>query len=301
MRVEHKDATITPTGADNDFPGTFEVILSAPTLDRDGDTLGSDEWKTPLPEKITFDSDHGMSVATTVGSGVPSINEAGQLVVSGTYSSLPRAQEVRTLVNEGHINTTSVAFMTLPKTSKDAKPQRELLNGAFVAIPSNREALVLSSKSGARNSKTDAAAVQGIHDHAAMLGADCAGAKAYAQKDGMPADEDQADPVALVLGVDAALDEAIEAFASVDLSTLPAEIQQGIALVQAASVTIDEFLDVVGIPDPDENAEPAAEVEPAAAAEKSAAAVAETKAADEAESEAVTAAFVDLYADTLIP
>ncbi|MEO7905267.1 MAG: hypothetical protein ABIR91_05765, partial [Candidatus Saccharimonadales bacterium] len=103
MNITHKDATITPTGTDTDFPGTFEVILSAPTLDRDGDTLLPEEWKTPLPDKITFDADHGMSVASTVGSGVPSINEKGQLVVQGTYSSLPRAQEVRTLVNEGHI------------------------------------------------------------------------------------------------------------------------------------------------------------------------------------------------------
>src|ERR1019366_4778676 len=104
MNIIRKDASITNT--DDAFPGTFEVILSSPTKDRDGDTLLPDEWKMPLPEKITFDSDHGMSVATTVGSGTPSINEKGQLIVSGTYSSLDRAQEVRTLVNEGHINKT---------------------------------------------------------------------------------------------------------------------------------------------------------------------------------------------------
>ena len=38
----HKDATITNT--DDDGPGSFEVILSAPTKDRDGDTLLPDEW-----------------------------------------------------------------------------------------------------------------------------------------------------------------------------------------------------------------------------------------------------------------
>jgi hypothetical protein len=117
--IMHKDATITPTGSDEDFPGTFEVVLSAPTKDRDGETLLPDEWKQPLPDHITFDADHGMTVATTVGSGVPSLDEeTGNLVVSGTYSSLPRAQDVRTLVNEGHIRTTSVAFMS-EKTEKD--------------------------------------------------------------------------------------------------------------------------------------------------------------------------------------
>ena len=303
MKIEHKDATITPTGADEDFPGTFEVILSAPTLDRDGDTLQSDEWKMPLPDRITFDSDHGMSVATTVGSGVPSINDAGQLVVTGTFSSLPRAQETRTLVKEGHITTTSVAFMTLPKTSKDAKPQRELLNGAFVAIPSNREALVLSSKAGARNSKSDAASVQAIHDAAFGLGANCTIpegdlAKSFDRKDaGM---EDDADPVALISALDAAVDEALALLVDTDLTTLPAEVQQAIALIQAADVVSDELLDAVGIPDPDENAEPAAGVETAAAAEKSAAAAAETKAADEAESEAVQAALIRVIASTFI-
>ena len=154
--------------------GKFDVILSAETLDRDGDELKKGEWKLPLPDHITFDTDHGMSVATTVGSGAPFIHEDGTLRVSGTYSSIPRAQEVRTLVNEGHIRTTSVAFMT-EKASKAAggTVQRELLNGAFVAVPSNREAVILSSKAGARNSQTDASHMQAAHDHLVAMGASC--------------------------------------------------------------------------------------------------------------------------------
>ena len=180
MNITRKDATITNT--DDAFPGEFSVILSAPTEDRDGETLLPGEWKTPLPDRITFDADHGMSVASTVGSGVPSLNDAGELVVSGTYSSLARAQEVRTLVNEGHINTTSVAFMTKKSTAKGGKPviTRELLNGAFVAVPSNREALVLASKgakAGARNSASDMKHMQAAHDSIVAAGADCAGVK----------------------------------------------------------------------------------------------------------------------------
>src|SRR5438067_767898 len=54
MRVIRKDAmTTAPT--DDDFPGTFEAILSAPTKDRDGDTLLPEEWKQPLPDHITVD------------------------------------------------------------------------------------------------------------------------------------------------------------------------------------------------------------------------------------------------------
>ncbi|OOB90297.1 hypothetical protein [Rathayibacter sp. VKM Ac-2630] len=190
MNVIRKDATITNTGPDDAFPGEFEVILSAPTLDRDGDTLLPGEWKQPLPEHITFDQDHGMSVATTVGSGKPELDkETGNLIVRGTYSSLARAQEVRTLVNEQHIRTTSVAFMSTKEgKGPDAKSTRELLNGAFVAVPSNREALVLTSKSiavkaGARNSAADSELIQAILDAALALGAAKPEGKAFGHRE----------------------------------------------------------------------------------------------------------------------
>lgn len=135
--------------AGGDPNGEFDVILSAPTLDRDGEVIDAKVFE-PLPDHITFDIDHGMSTATTVGSGVPRYDEQGRLRVKGTYSSIPRAQEVRTLVREGHIRTTSVAFMGAVREEKDGVPhivKAELLNGAFVPIPSNRESVVLSAKS----------------------------------------------------------------------------------------------------------------------------------------------------------
>jgi hypothetical protein len=128
--------------------GSFEVILSAPTLDRDGEVIDTGAFE-PLPKHITFDIDHGLSTATTVGSGEPRY-EDGVLKVSGTFSSIPRAQEVRTLVNEGHIRTTSVAFMAPKREVKDGVPHivsAEILNGAFVPVPSNRESVVLAAKS----------------------------------------------------------------------------------------------------------------------------------------------------------
>lgn len=165
----------------NDPNGSFEVVLSAPTLDRDGEIIDAKAFD-PLPDHITFDIDHGMSVSTTVGSGVPRYDDEGRLVVSGTYSSIPRAQEVRTLVREGHIRTTSVAFMDAKRTKgEDGKTHiatAELLNGAFVPIPSNRESVVISAKEyatkvGSRNSLKDAERLQQIHDLAVTNGATC--------------------------------------------------------------------------------------------------------------------------------
>jgi hypothetical protein len=50
--------------------GSFEVILSAPTLDRDGEVIDAKAFD-PLPDHITFDVDHGMSTSTTIASGRP--------------------------------------------------------------------------------------------------------------------------------------------------------------------------------------------------------------------------------------
>jgi hypothetical protein len=182
--------------------GSFDVILSAPTVDRDGEVIDARVFE-PLPDHITFDIDHGMSTATTVGSGTP-YYDGDVLRVKGTYSSIPRAQEVRTLVREGHIRTTSVAFMSAKREEKDGVPhivKAELLNGAFVPIPSNRESVVLSAKShdarvagakdidadlapifdalvklkaGSRNSTKDAERLQAIHDLVIENGAKCA-------------------------------------------------------------------------------------------------------------------------------
>ena len=146
MIITKAAATVTPVESENPN-GEFDVILSTNDLDRDGDNLNPDEWKQPLPEHITFDSDHGMSVATTVGSGKPFINDAGQLQVRGTYASTDHAQNTRKLVSEGHIRNVSVAYLERKAKSKDAKPERELLNGAFVAVPANPKAVVLASKS----------------------------------------------------------------------------------------------------------------------------------------------------------
>jgi hypothetical protein len=140
--------TVKDLGDAGDFPGTFEVILSTPELDRDGEVIEAKAFE-PLPEFVSFDIDHGMSVATTVASGTPRY-DGDKLKVRGTWSSIPEAQKVRTLVREGHVRFTSVAFMAPKYETKDGVPtitKAEILNGAFTPIPSNRGAEVIAAKS----------------------------------------------------------------------------------------------------------------------------------------------------------
>lgn len=167
-------------------PGTFSLILSTDAVDRDGEVVEKGAFN-PLPDHISMDVDHGMSVATTVGSGRPFYNADGDLQVDGTFASTELGQSVRTLVREGHVRTASVAMIPTVKTkSKDNEPARitkaDLLNGAFTPVPSNTTAKVLSAKSaadladlkaGARHSASDMRDIQSIHDMAAGLGAIC--------------------------------------------------------------------------------------------------------------------------------
>lgn len=178
-----KAAAIVSEDTETESPnGGFEVILSAPTTDRDGEVIDSRAFE-PLPDHIPFDIDHGMTVQTTVGSGTPFYDDDGALRVKGTYASTALAQEVRTLVSEGHIRTTSVTFMAADREDEKGVVHvrtAELLNGTFTPIPSNREAVVLSSKAlaatekvGARNSAKDAEAIQAAHDATVSAGAAC--------------------------------------------------------------------------------------------------------------------------------
>ncbi len=128
--------------------GEFEVILATDDLDRDDENLWADEWQTPLPEKLHFDTDHafnkGQSVPLTAGSGIPQINEDGQVVVRGVFAGTEHGQLVRQLVNEGHVWQASAAF--IEHKSAEGAVSRELLNATFTGVPANTKAVVTSSK-----------------------------------------------------------------------------------------------------------------------------------------------------------
>ena len=121
-----------------------------PTLDRDDEIIDAKAFD-PVPEHITIDVDHEMTVEKTIGSGRPFYD--GQVLrFEGTYASHPLAQMVRGLVDEGHIRTMSVAYMNpvYEVDSKDGKRhlrKGELLNAGIVGIASNRDALITASKS----------------------------------------------------------------------------------------------------------------------------------------------------------
>lgn len=135
--------------ADPEDPaGKFTAVLSAPTVDRDGEIIDARAFE-PLPEHIPIDIDHGMDTRSTVGSGRP-YYDGDLLMFEGRFASTPLGQETRTLVTEGHVRKMSVAFMGAQRyEDEDGIPhvaKAELLNAAVVSIPSNREADILAAK-----------------------------------------------------------------------------------------------------------------------------------------------------------
>lgn len=147
MTTRTKSATADVHAVENDSPhGSFEAIISTPSLDRDGDRLTPDGWKTPLPDHIPISVNHAMTADSIIGSGRPFIDTAGNLRVRGTFASTELGQTVRSLVNDGHLRTLSVEFLE-QRGAKSAGPsRRELVGASLVYLPSNRDARVLSSK-----------------------------------------------------------------------------------------------------------------------------------------------------------
>ena len=177
--------------------GEFEVILSAQTLDRDGEVIDAKAFE-PLPESIPFHAFHDFH--DPIGRGAP-FYDGDVLKARGVFASTPRAQEIRTLVTEGIIGHTSVGFMAAKRIEgEDGAPHitsGELLEGSFVSVPSNREAAVLAAKSfdaylkaGSRNSAKDAERLQAIHDLAVDNGAKCVDEAATTETPATPDDEE---------------------------------------------------------------------------------------------------------------
>lgn len=271
MNIELKSVTATVQSEieeSKEFPyGGFVAVASTPSLDRDGDKLERKEWIEPLPDHITIDIDHEMSVRGTVGSARPYFSEDGQLMIEARFASTTQAQETRTLVKEGHIRTVSVAFLT-DKSKKSGEPRRELLNVGIVAIPSNRDAVILNSKEASavqtgvdhlrsmvKAAGGDAALIQAIHDAACHLGAECV-EEALEPVDNP--EEEQAEKSAPQVKSDLAsdtitIDEFKASLDSIFQTTPPEQSPVESPVVEAAANTDDvEVVDVVEVEAPAE-------------------------------------------------
>lgn len=125
--------------------GAWSAIVSAPTLDRDGDVIDAGAFN-PLPPRVPV---HDRHFGDLVGSARP-YYQGLELAIDGVFASTPKAQDMRTLVLEGHLTTMSVVFLR-PKTRHVDGVRHitsaELLAVDWAPIPSNLDTAVLVARS----------------------------------------------------------------------------------------------------------------------------------------------------------
>lgn len=141
---------------------TVRAVVTAPTLDRDGDVVDTESLRLPLKSggfvyardltgneelDIPFLTDHSFVVEDVIGSvRTAVINTAGELEVVFGVSSREKAQDMFTLLDEGHLgNAFSITFSYDYKNIVDgAIYDAEIMEISLVFRGSNRDARLLA-------------------------------------------------------------------------------------------------------------------------------------------------------------
>lgn len=134
--------------------GGFTAVASTAELDRDGEIIDPGAFNAGprgLPPTVPLLAYHNMN--DPIGVCRPRY-EGGRLLIDARFASTARAQELRTLVNEGALSSVSVGFITA-KRRADAQgvthiTAAELLEVSVVAVPSNPGALILATRAAKR-------------------------------------------------------------------------------------------------------------------------------------------------------
>jgi HK97 family phage prohead protease len=147
--VENKSYVLADVKAlEDEHPnGSFEVILSTPTRDRQGEVVGAKAFE-PLPASIPAHIDHITNYSNLVGRAVPRY-EGDILVAKGNYTASPLAQALRQDVKEGNVTHVSVGFANGVRKSlagEKTVTKGELVEFSFVTVPANAHALILAAK-----------------------------------------------------------------------------------------------------------------------------------------------------------
>lgn len=142
MNEQFLTAAVTKMADDG---GAWTAVASRPSIDRDDEVIEAGAFQ-PLPAKVPVHDRHGGEL---IGSARP-YYVGPDLMVDGRFATTPKAQIVRQLVRESHLETMSVVFMPLKDRSVDGRrhiTKGELLAVDWAPISSNRDARVLAVRS----------------------------------------------------------------------------------------------------------------------------------------------------------
>lgn len=122
--------------------GTFEVIATTESVDRQGESILLKGWdiKNYMNNPVILWGHDYWSLP--IGKATEVNIEGDKMVIKGIFASTEFAQEVRKLYDEGIVKTVSVGFIPLEKQG-NVITKAELLELSFVPVPANPDALSL--------------------------------------------------------------------------------------------------------------------------------------------------------------
>lgn len=244
-----------------------------------------ESWQTRPHFPMVFNHDPNI----VIGSAVTKENLGDRARVVNrlaSFRSVPKAEEVHSLMADGHLTSASYHFRNGLSRAHPSQPGVRLYTradmmetspvtfgsalgnkivdvrsdvGSVLEVPSIDEMLRLAelgviAEAGLRSLISEHYPL--LRDHITIVtpvpevaeSQQDSGTGTRDEQDAAGGDEDSA---TLAAAVDAALDEAANLLDGQDLRSLPDPVQQALALVAAAGVAVDELLDVMGIDDPD--------------------------------------------------
>lgn len=147
--------------------GTFSVIASTATVDRQGEIIDQNGWDlTNYKNNPIILWAHDYS-ALPIGVAENISVEDGELRMSGRFASAeanPMAEQVRQLYADGILKTVSVGFIPLERNGNTIT-KSELLEVSFVPVPANPQALSLAMTKGLQIEKTLVELIEKCSDH----------------------------------------------------------------------------------------------------------------------------------------
>ena len=121
MAVNSFSAEIKASDGDSGT-GSFTAVASRPVIDRDNEIVDAYCF-APLPLSIPLLVNHSWKT-DGVGRATPSYNADGDLLVTGVFAPTQKGQELRRLVADGFIDSTSVGFLS-PQYENDSNGRRQ--------------------------------------------------------------------------------------------------------------------------------------------------------------------------------
>lgn len=125
--------------------GTFKVIATTSSVDRDGESILVEGWtfenfmKNPI---ILFGHNY-WDMCCIIGAATNITVQGKEVVVEGVFANTEEGQYIRQLYDDGILKTVSVGFIPLERQA-NIITKAELLEISFVPVPANPEALSMA-------------------------------------------------------------------------------------------------------------------------------------------------------------